>query len=138
MPENLAEYEVVDNSLHDGDTLRVRSPQGEVLKVRFACIDAPELKQPLSEESRNHLWSLINEAGKVKLQIIETDRYGRSVAELWTKKGLLQSQMTASGMAFAYDQYSKNCPNWDAVKNAEKTAIEYRLGVWRSPNFQRP
>jgi endonuclease YncB( thermonuclease family) len=55
MPENLAEYEVVDNSLHDGDTLRVRSPQGEVLKVRFACIDAPELKQPLSEESRNHL-----------------------------------------------------------------------------------
>jgi endonuclease YncB( thermonuclease family) len=109
-----------------------------VLKVRFACIDAPELKQPLSEESRNHLWSLINEAGKVKLQIIETDRYGRSVAELWTKKGLLQSQMTASGMAFAYDQYSKNCPNWDAVKNAEKTAIEYRLGVWRSPNFQRP
>jgi endonuclease YncB( thermonuclease family) len=46
--------------------------------------------------------------------------------------------MTASGMAFAYDQYSKNCPNWDAVKNAEKTAIEYRLGVWCSPNFQQP
>jgi endonuclease YncB( thermonuclease family) len=136
---SLPEYEVVANSIHDGDTLRVRSPKGEVLKVRFACIDAPELKQPLGEESRNYLRSLINEAGgKVKLQVIETDRYGRSVAELWTKKGLLQSQMTASGMAFAYDQYSKNCPNWDAVKSAEKTAIEYKLGVWRSPNFQRP
>jgi len=136
---SLPEYEVIANSIHDGDTLRVRSSKGEVLKVRFACIDAPELKQPMGEESRNHLRSLINEAGgKVKLQVIETDRYGRSVAELWTKKGLLQSQMTASGMAFAYDQYSKNCPNWDAVKSAEKTAIEYRLGVWRSPNFQRP
>ncbi len=111
-----------------------------MLKVRFACIDGPELKQPLGEESRNYLRSLINEAGgKVKLQVIETDRYGRSVAELWTKKGLLQSQMTASGMAFAYDQYAKNCSNWDAVKNAEKTAIEYRLGVWRLPNGgQRP
>jgi endonuclease YncB( thermonuclease family) len=136
---SLPEYEVIANSVHDGDTLRVRSPKGEVIKVRFACVDAPELKQPMGEESHNYLRSLINEAGgKVKLQVIETDRYGRSVAELWTKKGLLQSQMTASGMAFAYDQYSKNCPNWDAVKSAEKTAIEYKLGVWRSPNFQRP
>jgi endonuclease YncB( thermonuclease family) len=80
---SLPEYEVVANSIHDGDTLRVRSSDGQVLKVRFACIDAPELKQPLGEESRNHLRSFINEAGgKVKLQIIETDRYGRSVAEL--------------------------------------------------------
>jgi endonuclease YncB( thermonuclease family) len=74
---SLPEYEVVPESIHDGDTLRVRSSKGEVLKVRFACIDAPELKQAMGEESRNHLRSLINEAGgKVNLQIIETDRYG--------------------------------------------------------------
>jgi endonuclease YncB( thermonuclease family) len=74
---SLPEYEVVPGSIHDGDTLRVRSSKGEVLKVRFACIDAPELKQAMGEESRNHLRSLINEAGgKVNLQIIETDRYG--------------------------------------------------------------
>ena len=52
---SLPEYEVIPGSIHDGDTLRVRSPKGEVFKVRFACIDAPELKQPLGEESRNHL-----------------------------------------------------------------------------------
>jgi hypothetical protein len=33
MPENVAEYEAVDNS--DGDTLRVWLPKGEVLKVRW-------------------------------------------------------------------------------------------------------
>jgi endonuclease YncB( thermonuclease family) len=136
---SLPEYEVVANSVHDGDTLRVQSSDGQVLKIRFACIDAPELKQPLGEESRNHLRSLINEAGgKVKLQVIETDRYGRSVAQLWTKSGLLQSRMTAAGMAFAYDQYSKNCPHWDAVKSSEKAASKLKVGVWRSPNFQRP
>jgi endonuclease YncB( thermonuclease family) len=82
---------------------------------------------------------MINEAdGKVKVKIIETDRYGRSVAELWTKSGLLQSHMTAAGMAFAYDQYSKNCPHWDAVKSSEKAASELKVGVWRSPNFERP
>jgi endonuclease YncB( thermonuclease family) len=36
---SLPEYEVVPGSIHDGDTLRVRSSKGEV-KVRFACIDA--------------------------------------------------------------------------------------------------
>jgi micrococcal nuclease len=82
---------------------------------------------------------MINEAGgKVKVQIVDTDRYGRSVAELWTKSGLLQSRMTAAGMAFAYDQYAKNCPHWDAVKSSEKAAMEFKLGVWRSPNFERP
>ena len=136
---SLPEYEVVPGSIHDGDTLRVRSSKGEVLKVRFACVDAPELKQPLGQESRNYLRSMINEAGgKVKVQIVDTDRYGRSVAELWTKSGLLQSRMTAAGMAFAYDQYAKNCPNWDAVKSSEKAASELKVGVWRSPSFERP
>ncbi len=136
---NLPEYEVIPGSVHDGDTLRVRSSKGEILKIRFACVDAPELKQPLGQESRNYLRSMINEAGgKVKVQIVDTDRYGRSVAELWTKSGLLQSRMAAAGMAFAYDQYSKNCPNWDAVKSSEKAASELKVGVWRSPNFERP
>jgi len=136
---SLPEYEVVENSIYDGDTLRVRSSKGEILKVRFACVDAPELKQPLGQESRNYLRSMINEAGgKVKVKIIATDRYGRSVAELWTKSGLLQSHMAAAGMAFAYDQYSKDCPNWDAVKSSEKAAINLKVGVWRSPNFERP
>jgi len=136
---NLPEYQVIPKSIHDGDTLQVRSPKGEVLKVRFACVDAPELKQPLGQESRNYLRSMINEAGgKVKVQIVDTDRYGRSVGEVWTKSGLLQSRMAAAGMAFAYDQYSKNCPNWDAVKSSEKAAMEFKLGVWRSPNFERP
>ena len=120
---SLPEYEVIPGSVHDGDTLRVRSSDGQILKIRFACVDAPELKQPMGEESRNYLRSMISEAnGKVKIKIIETDRYGRSVAELWTKSGLLQSRMTAAGMAFAYDQYSKDCPHWDAVKSSEKAA----------------
>lgn len=136
---NLSEYEVVPNSVHDGDTLRVQSPNGQVLKIRFACIDAPELKQELGKESRNYLRSLINKAnGKVKIQIVDTDRYGRSVAELWTKEGLLQSYMTSSGMAFAYDQYKKNCPHWNSVKSAEQVAIDNKLGVWASPNFIKP
>jgi len=136
---DLPEYDVVTNSVHDGDTMRVRSRTGAVLKIRFACIDAPELKQQLGQESRDTLRSYINESdGKVRIKVVDTDRYGRSVAEVWTKSGLLQSRMTGSGMAFAYDQYKKNCPHWNSVKSSEQVAIEYKLGVWSSPNFIKP
>ena len=128
MPENLADYEVVPESIHDGDTLPVRSPKGEVLKVRFACIDAPELKQPLGEESRNHLRSIINNGNnKVKLQPITTDRYGRTVAQLWNSRGLVQSQMAIAGMAYGYEQYKEDCPNWSAIQSTQAQAQEAKL-----------
>jgi len=137
---SLPEYEVVPGSIHDGDTLRVRSPKGEVLKVRFACVDAPELKQPMGEESRNHLRSLVNRGGnKVKVQAITVDRYGRTVAQLWNNHGLIQSQMAIAGMVYGYDQYKKDCPNWEAIESTQAQAQEAKLGVWRLPDGgQRP
>lgn len=140
MPPNLAEYEVVEKSVHDGDTLRVRSRSGEVLKVRFACIDAPELKQPLGEESRNYLRSIVAKGNnKVKVQPITVDRYGRTVAQLWNSSGLIQSQMAVAGMAYFYEQYKKDCPNWVAIESTQAQAQKEKLGVWRLPNGgQRP
>jgi endonuclease YncB( thermonuclease family) len=137
---NLPEYEVIPGSIHDGDTLRVRSSTGEILKVRFACVDAPELKQPLGEESRNHLRSIIKKGNnKVKLQPITTDRYGRTVAQLWNGNGLIQSQMAIAGMAYGYDQYKKDCPNWSAIESTQAQAQEAKLGVWKlQGGGQRP
>lgn len=138
MPTNLAEYEVVPNSVHDGDTLRVRSQSGEVLKVRFACVDAPELKQPLGEESRNYLRSIISKGGnKVKLQPITLDRYGRTVAQLWNSSGLIQSQMVVAGWAYGYEQYKKDCPNWSAIESAQTQAQNEKVGIWKVPQ-QKP
>lgn len=137
---SLPEYEVVPGSIYDGDTLRLRSSDGQVLKVRFACVDAPELKQPLGEESRNHLRSIIKKGNnKVKLQPITTDRYGRTVAQLWNGNGLIQSQMAIVGMAYGYDQYKKDCPNWPAIESTQAQAQEAKIGVWRLPDGgQRP
>jgi endonuclease YncB( thermonuclease family) len=137
---SLPEYEVIANSVHDGDTLRVRSPKGEVLKVRFACVDAPELNQPMGEKARNHLRSLVNRGGnKVKVQAITVDRYGRTVAQLWNNHGLIQSQMAIAGMAYGYEQYKKDCPNWSAIESTQAQAQEAKAGVWKLPNGgQRP
>ncbi len=42
---------------HDGDTCT--TDKGE--KIRLACIDAPELKQPFGKASRDHLKEIIKD-----------------------------------------------------------------------------
>ena len=137
---SLPEYEVVSGSIYDGDTLWVRLPNGQILKIRFACIAAPELKQLLGEKSRDYLRSIINRGNnKVRVQPITTDRYGRTVAQLWNGNGLIQSQMAIAGMAYGYEQYKKDCPNWSAIESTQTQAQEAKLGVWKlQGGGQRP
>ena len=133
--------DVVPNSVHDGDTIRVKC-QGEQVKVRFACIDAPELAQPMGTESRDYLRSLLSEANnQVKIQPITTDRYGRTVAQLWRKSSigeeLVQSRMAGAGMAYPYDRYKSDCPDWEAVTSSSSRAESERIGVY-SQNLEKP
>ncbi len=127
---------------YDGDTITVKR-NGQKVKVRFACIDAPELQQPMGRKSRDYLRSLINSSnGKVGLNVIKSDRYGRSVAEVWINSAefgteLVQSRMISAGMAYGYDRYKSDCPSWEAVASAQEYAKSNRFGVWGG-NYQLP
>lgn len=119
---------------YDGDTITVKR-NGEKLKVRFACIDAPELKQLMGKKSRDYLRGLISSSGgKVGLNVVDTDRYGRSVAEVWIgndgAKELVQSKMILAGMAYPYERYKSDCPSWEAVQVSHDYAKSNRIGVW--------
>lgn len=134
--DNYAELWQV-NSIHDGDTLRVRR-DNEELKVRLCGIDAPELKMPLGIESRDYLRSLIAKSdGRIHVLPIEEDRYGRTVAELWIPikpdyegEIHLNTAMVEAGMAYHYQQYSGNCESAENLGWAEKIARDDKLGVW--------
>ena len=125
----------VTKPAYDGDTITVKRG-GQKLKVRFACIDAPELQQPMGRKSRDYLRSLINSSGgKVGLNVIKSDRYGRSVAEVWIntpERGieLAQSLMVTQGLAYPYGQYRNDCPSWEAVSSAQEYAKSNGFGVW--------
>ena len=133
-------------SIHDGDTMQVKRGN-QKLKVRFACIDAPELKQPLGIQSRDYLRELVkNSRGKVGLDIISKDRYGRSVAEVWVSQShgggepspeLVQSLESSAGMVYPYEKYKSDCNSWDAVQSTSNQAQSKRLGVW-SGDYQKP
>jgi endonuclease YncB( thermonuclease family) len=118
----------------------------EEIKIRMACIDAPEKKQDLGIASRDYLRSLLN-TNPEKLVVMkkEKDRYGRTVAEVFipTSKGdekiPVNGMMIKSGYAYYYSEYSKNCEdNATIYANLEKEAQRSRLGVWKNPNSVKP
>ena len=101
---------VVIASCYDGDTCT--SSTGE--KIRLACIDTPELRgenaDPIpAKATRDHLSELVV-GRKVTIRRITTDRYGRTVAELFVNGSNIQQQLVASGHASIYWRYADQCP----------------------------
>ena len=113
LPKNalgLTSEKVVITSCYDGDTCT--SSTGE--KIRLACIDTPELRGELAEpvpakEARNYLRELVV-GRKFPIRRITTDRYGRTVAELFVNGSNVQQQLVASGYASIYWRYADQCP----------------------------
>jgi endonuclease YncB( thermonuclease family) len=119
-------------SIGDGDSISVLE-RGQKLKVRLACIDAPETAQsPYGMASRNQLKSLLPLGSTVSLRVQAVDRYGRSVAEVIGNKGMVNLAMVQSGQAFVYRQYLGRCDR-GAYLAAERQAQAQRLGVWAVP-----
>jgi endonuclease YncB( thermonuclease family) len=119
-------------SIGDGDTISVLE-RGRKLKVRLACIDAPETAQsPFGVASRNQLKALLPIGSMVSLRVQAVDRYGRSVAEVIGNKDMVNLAMVQSGQAFVYRQYLGRCDR-GAYLAAERQAQAQRLGVWAVP-----
>lgn len=115
--------------LIDGDTVAV----GDVV-VRLHGIDAPENDQPCVDAggdwacglwARDELGRLIGD-GPVTCTVIETDRYGRAVAQCLGSRGDLGAAMVLAGAAVAYRRYSL------AYVGQEEAARQARRGVWRA------
>jgi len=118
-------------SIGDGDTIRVLQA-GKALTVRLACIDAPESAQaPYGQQARTYLQQRLPIGREVSLDIKTTDRYGRSVAEVFSGVNI-NLALVEDGKAFAYRQYLRGC-DAKVYLEAEDRASRARLGVWQVP-----
>ncbi len=80
------------------------------MKVRLACIDAPEASQaPYGMKSRSVLQSLLSIGSEVTLKTKAVDRYGRSVAEVLRGSTNINQSLVGSGYAYVYCQYISGC-----------------------------
>ena len=126
-------------SVGDGDTIRIRDGS-EKLTVRLACIDAPEISQdPYGKRSRDFLKKMLPLGTEVTLRTQTIDRYGRSVAEVFTKKGNINESIIEQGHGFVYRHYLSKC-NSSRYLSLERQAQKLGLGVWStsSTGIQRP
>ena len=116
-------------SIGDGDTITVRE-QGSKVKVRLACIDAPETSQrPYGLQSRDALRALLPIGSAVTLKVKTKDRYGRTVAEIYKGSRNLNQTLVGQGQAFVYWQYISGCDR-QRYGQLERDARLKRLGVW--------
>lgn len=123
-------------SVHDGDTIRVQNGS-RIEKIRFACVDAPELAQPLGVQSRDYLQQLLAAAGdRVSLNIVGEHRE-RKVAEVYAGEKLVQLDQVKSGTVYVYKKYLGNCPSAAEVEQGEAIAQQQRLGVWAG-DYEKP
>ena len=82
-------------------------------KIRLACIDAPEIRgknaDPLkAKASREFINNLLSNK-KVTIKRIDTDRYGRTVAEIFIEGTNIQKLMVKNGFAKLHRKYSFQC-----------------------------
>lgn len=117
-----AEGEVV--AVMDGDTIGVMV-SGQEVRVRLVGIDAPEKAQPFGMSAKKELSDAV--FGKVvHLRTHSTDRYGRTLADVYQGKDWINLNMIRSGCAWHYTAYSKD----PQLAQAEQAARRERRGLW--------
>ena len=134
VPSNAAEV----LSIGDGDTLTV-TEGSQRIKVRLACIDAPETSQsPYGKAARQALKNLLPVGSDLTLRTKATDRYGRTVAEVIRNGSNINQSLLESGNAFVYWQYIKGCDR-QTYSRLETYARLGGIGVWSvAGGIQRP
>jgi micrococcal nuclease len=116
----------------DGDTLVLTAGDNRTLHVRLAQIDAPEKSQPYGERATEAL-SALTLGEFVRVEVVDLDRYGRTVGEVHSKGIHVNAEMVRQGNAWAYTRYATSL----AVVDLEDEARREQRGLWKLPLAER-
>jgi endonuclease YncB( thermonuclease family) len=121
-------------AITDGDTFKALNAENQQIKIRMYGIDAPEKTQAFGTKAKQYLSDLIFEK-TIAITIDDIDRYGRTVARVYTSDGKeVAVEMLKAGMVWHYKQYSKS--EEYAVLEAE--AREAERGLWADSDAVPP
>lgn len=119
----------------DGDTIRVLAPDYQLLKVRLAWLDAPEMGQAFGNRAKQAMSELVF-GQEVELHPHTIDRYGRTVALVLVGGRDVGLELVRAGLAWAYKYYLPEAlPEiQQSYLRAEGAARAARLGLWQDSN----
>jgi endonuclease YncB( thermonuclease family) len=121
-------------SVADGDTLTVLDDTNQQHKIRLAGIDAPEKAQPFGQVGKQRLSELCY-SKQATVEVVNTDRYGRTVGDVTCDGVHANAEMVSGGNAWVYRHYYKGFESFYALEAAAK---EERLGLWADDNPTPP
>jgi len=132
---NLFSKELLTNiAITDGDSLK-GVYKNELIKIRLAEIDAPELRQAFGLDSKNCLISLIQESNnEVFFKFKEKDRYNRHVGWIYSEDLDINLEMVKKGCAWVYDRYVKR----KVLFKHQDNARENNIGLWKNSEAIAP
>jgi endonuclease YncB( thermonuclease family) len=137
-PTGAAPLRAIVNSVQDGDSLTVKLPGAtDMQRVRLAGLDAPELRQPMGQASRESLRALALRR-EVALTCHKQDRYARWVcrARLTSNGADLSREQLLRGMAWQDQRHQAELPTATRAADAQAEAMARaeRRGVFSQPH----
>ena len=118
----------------DGDTITVMH-NGKGERIRLHGIDCPEKRQAFGNRAKQFTSTLV--FGKtVTVQVMDRDRYGRTVGEVLLPDGRsLNRELVRAGFAWWYRRYA---PDDETLDQLEHEAWGTQRGVWADPHAVPP
>ena len=115
-------------SVADGDTITILRHGRDQVKIRLYGIDAPESGQPFGKASKQNL-SLLVHGRSIEVEVMDTDKYGRTVARIFVDGEDVNALQLRSGNAWLYTQYCKDwvCGEWMGLEAEAKSS---GVGLW--------
>lgn len=118
----------------DGDTVTLLDKNNKQVKIRLYGIDCPEKGQDYYQVAKNYVSNAIF-SKEVKVEIVNTDRYRRSVGIIWFDGNRnLNKDLLSNGLAWHYKQFDKS----KDYSDAEIKARNKKVGIWNTKNPQAP
>ncbi|MEO8769579.1 MAG: thermonuclease family protein [Ferruginibacter sp.] len=116
----------------DGDTYKVLN-KGKFTIIRLANVDAPELSQYYGKLVKACVSKLIL-GKKVTLDVRRTDRYGRTIADVFIDGMSLDSLLVINGWAWEYVAQSIN----HELSVYQNQAVQKNKGMWKCKHNIQP
>jgi endonuclease YncB( thermonuclease family) len=115
----------------DGDTIEVVVGR-ERRRIRLAGIDTPERGQPWAERAKRALSERVF-GREVRVNAVDTDRYGRTVGEVYAENVCVACELVRAGHAWVYRKFSDD----PVLLALEAEARAARRGLWALPEAER-
>ena len=125
-------YQAKVVGIADGDTITVLQGTTQI-RIRLYGIDCPESHQAFGNKAKQFTSSLV--FGKtVKIEPVTKDRYGRTVAWVYSDSKCLNEDLLMAGLAWHFKKYSTD----KKLSDLEIEAKQNRAGLWSDPKAIAP